>query len=558
MRLEKKNSISFCTSQPQKRFESSVERCPCCQRVLKVEKSRDRRLVTMDSDEQITEIVKFCPDDKLRFVSESLRERTPVRSPYSYDLLAYIGRLRFCKHYQIKEIQEEIARFDPSIPRSTLQRLCVRFLRYFIAVHLECLPLFADHVRDNGGYVLQIDGSQNHGRGTLLLVKDMMSGFRLFACRFPSENKEDLVVLFRYLNRVFGVPLVAIRDGGRGIVQAVEEVFPGVYQVYCHFHFLRALGHALFDYYHSRFKKMLHGLGVKGSLRKLYHQVCKQKERDQNPFVSGVLNELSLLLGHVLEYKGEGLGYPFELEILSFYDNCLKIEKPVHDLVMRCATEYVYVKLLCDVQKTLRLLHPPPKVRGKLSKDAERLRERKKWFDDARAALRWRNGPVPLSTQIKWDDSELQKARIGITDFLSLVKAEKENKENTTSLKRGLGIIEDRFSKYEKNLLVPNMKIDTAAGHKIVELERTNNGVEHDFRKCRRLVRRVFGNKDVEAVIQREGVGRLLLFNMDIDTYVRMVYGSWECMGKRFSEVDKKSLERADLLLQGYNPWWAL
>lgn len=526
--------------------------------MLKVEKSRDRRLVTMDGDEQITEIVKFCPDDKLRFVSELLRKRTPVRSPYSYDLLAYIGRLRFCKHYQIKEIQGELARFGPSIPRSTLQRLCVRFLRYFIAVHLECLPLFADHVCDNGGYVLQIDGSQNHGRGTLLLVKDMMSGFRLFACRFPSENKEDLVVFLQYVKQVFGVPLVAIRDGGSGIVQAIGEVFPGVYQVYCHFHFLRALGHALFDYYYSRFKKMLHGLGVKGKLRVLYRQVCKQKARDQKTFVSDVLDELLVLLEYVLTYKGEGLGYPFELQDLCFYEKCLQIEKTVQDLVRKCAQEYVYVKSLCEVKETLRLLHPPPKVRGRLSKDAERLRERKKWFDDARTALRWRNGPIPLSTQIKWDDSELQKARIGITDFLSLVKAEKENKENTTSLRRGLGIIEDRFSKYEKNLLVPNIKIDTAAGHKIVKLERTNNGVEHDFKKIRRLVRRVFGNKDVEAVIQREGVGRLLLLNMDIDTYVRMVYGSWECMGKRFSEVDKKSLERADLLLQGYNPWWAL
>lgn len=78
-----------------------------------------------------------------------------------------------------------------------------------------------------------------------------------------------------------------------------------------------------------------------------------------------------------------------------------------------------------------------------------------------------------------------------------------------------------------------------------------------DFRACRRHVRRLQGNKNVEEVIQREGVGLSLLLNMNIPEYVRMVYGSWDGMGKRFSEVDEKSLERADLLLQGYNPWWA-
>jgi len=84
-----------------------------------------------------------------------------------------------------------------------LQRLCFRFLRYFIAVHLESLPLLAKYVRDNGGYVIQIDGSQNHGRGTLILVKDMMGGMRLFASRFPSENKEDLVPFLKYIKIPF-------------------------------------------------------------------------------------------------------------------------------------------------------------------------------------------------------------------------------------------------------------------------------------------------------------------------------------------------------------------
>ena len=102
-----------------------------------------------------------------------------------------------------------------------------------------------------------------------------------------------------------------------------------------------------------------------------------------------------------MNYSGEGLCYPFELRVLRFYEKCIEIEKPVHDLVKKYAKEYIYLKSLCDVQKTLRLLHPPPRVRGKLHKDAERLRNLEKWFNETRGALRLHNGPVPLSTHIQ-------------------------------------------------------------------------------------------------------------------------------------------------------------
>jgi len=555
--LGKKNSISFCTSQPQKRFESSVEFCPCCQRLLKVEKSRDRRLVTLDSDERVTEVVKYCPVDGLRFVSESLRNATPYRSPYSYDLIVHIGRLRYSRHYQISEIQDEIARDGPFIPRSSIQQLCFRFLRYFIAVHLENLSLFAEYTWGQGGYVLQIDGSQNHGRGTLILVKDTISGMRLFASRFPSENKEDLVPFLTYIKSLFGVPLFVIRDGGTGIVNALDEVFPDTYQVYCHFHFLRALGHALFDHYHKRFKKTIDKLGVKGKLSKLYRLVQKRLRKKQKQFVREVLEDLRELLEFVLTSSGEGLGYPFEISVLRFYERCLAIEKPVQDLVRHCAKHYVLLKVLCDVQSTLRLLHPPPAVRGKLHQDAKRILEREKWFIKARKALRWRNGPVPLSTQIQWNEKQLKKAHKGIDDFLAEIESKDKGLKKSSSLAKGLCIIRDRFIEHKENLLAPNINIDTSRGKKVIKVERTNNGIEQDFRAIRRHARRLRGDKNVEGIIQREGVGLLLLLNMEIPQYVQTVYGSWELMGKRFAKVSEQALEHAELLLKGYNPWWA-
>jgi hypothetical protein len=174
----------------------------------------------------------------------------------------------------------------------------------------------------------------------------------------------------------------------------------------------------------------------------------------------------------------------------------------------------------------------------------------------ARKALRWNNGPIPLSTQTRWSDRELSSARKGIDDFLAEIEAARTTKQSR-ALISGLNIIEKRFIKYKENLLAPNVQIETAHGKKIIKVERTNNGVEQDFRRCRRHARRLRGDKNVESIIQREGVGLLLLQNMDIPEYVETVFGSWELMGERFGRVGEQALDRAEQLLQGYNPWWA-
>ena len=65
--------------------------------------------------------------------------------------------------------------------------------------------------------------------------------------------------------------------------------------------------------------------------------------------------------------------------------------------------------------------------------------------------------------------------------------------------------------------------------------------------------KRLKGNKDVENLVQKEGVGLLLLLNMEVDEYVKTVYGSWEMMGKRFAKVKKESLAAAEKIFDGSN-----
>jgi len=59
-------------------------------------------------------------------------------------------------------------------------------------------------IEKNGGYVLQIDGTQNHGRGTIRVLKDSISGIRLLSARVPSEKSDHIKQLLEIIRDLYG------------------------------------------------------------------------------------------------------------------------------------------------------------------------------------------------------------------------------------------------------------------------------------------------------------------------------------------------------------------
>jgi hypothetical protein len=551
----KKKRVPSCScNPPPEKYEPEEKECPKCGVPLRVKKTQKRRLVTPDKDTKVVEVIKTCNCSRETFVSKKLRKRTPKKSPYSFDILANIGRLRFEEHRQVSDIRRHFYKSGISIPDTTAQRLCKRFLKYFTAVHRESLPQIKEKIEQNGGYVLQIDGTQNHGRGTIMLLKDSISGIRLFSARVVSEKADYIEPILKDIRDLYGHPLAVIRDMGKGIAKAVESIFEGTVVIICHFHFLRALGDRLFKYYHDKFRKNVDKTGVKGKLEELRRNAKTRLKTARDSFAVEILNELVGILDDVLTSSGEGLGYPFDLSKLRFYERCLKAEKRVGKLVERCIKAWNRVAIAYDVHEVLKRLHKSSYL---LAKYAEILQEREIWFTKARQALRWKNGPIPLSTKVRWSDRELKAARKGIDTFLEEIcsnqKVELAFKGKRSHLLRAFGTIEQMFTENLERLLAPNVEVQTPKGKRVIKLERTNNGVEQDFRSIRRHGRRLKGNTDVEELIQKEGVGLLLLLNMEIEEYVKTVYGSWDMMGKKFAEAKNGSLVVAEKIFDGSN-----
>jgi len=103
-------------------------------------------------------------------------------------------------------------------------------------VRQENMEQIKSYVQTQGGYILYLDSSCEGDSPKLTSVMDEMSEFVLQSAKLKSENETDLVEFLISLKAQFGPPHAVITD--RGMLKAVNQVFPDCPHYICHFHFL--------------------------------------------------------------------------------------------------------------------------------------------------------------------------------------------------------------------------------------------------------------------------------------------------------------------------------
>lgn len=499
-------------------------------------------MVTLSGETRVTEVALHCPEHREQAFRPT-GSLAPRGSTYGYDVLAEIGRLRYREHKQAVEIGEELGRRGVRVPTRTVSWLCQRFLTFAFAVHVESMPLISSFIKRRGGYVLHIDGTGNRG-AVVLLMKEGWSMFNLLAAHAESEKTAHVAPLLRFLKEHLGPPVAAVSDDSKGLLSSLREVFPGTYVVLCHFHFLREVGIKLFEPLYPRFKCRVDRRGVKGRLKSLRRTLLSV------PRENGEATLALEMVDYILAYKeeGEGLAYPFSLPAVSFYRRCKEIRGEARMAILDRAGRNACSPYLSRLEDVLRLLEPPPNVLGRLYADFLSLEERWRWFQRVRRALRYRNGPVPLSTQVRLSERELEKGRRRL-DWVSRKIGEpverggggKEGRE----LRRALGRVRSYIEKHRDSLLAPNVSVMAGGKSVVRKVPRTNVPVESDFRLLRRHGRRITGSGDVESRVQREGAGMLIAQNLTDPRYVSLVYGSRSSLADRFSTVSPAAMQLA-------------
>jgi hypothetical protein len=473
---------------------------------------------------------------------------TPPKSPYGYDIIAEAGRLRYLEHKQIDEIRQILESRGVRIPGRTVAKKCNDFLSYVLAVHMEHLPEIGDLLKEKGGYVLNVDGTGTKGSPMLLLMKDGWSGIRLLAASVLSEGAQYVGPYLRLLDEKISKPVAAVRDMGKGIEAALKTSFPETYVITCHFHFLKAVAQSLFNSIYPTFRNRVDRRGVKKRVRTLRKKLKRKHNRNREEVLT------IELIDHIMEFRkdGNGLAYPFSLPNVDFIRRCDEVGKQVRKAILANAERNVSSPILSRLENILRRLKPPPIVVGRIRSEYKELKERYKWFDRVRRALRYRNGPIPLSTDARLSNSMLERGRMMILNVREKMRAfEEANRSDgrTVKLRLALKKVGQQIDVRMDELFAPNVLVPS--GSEMVEkaLPRTSATVETDFRILRRHGRRITGNSDVENMVQRDGAGMLITLNLRDSGYVRELYGGLGRMAERFALVTDAALQTAKSLM---------
>jgi len=93
--------------------------------------------------------------------------------------------------------------------------------------------------------------------------------------KIASEKAEKIIPFLRRIKQLYGQPLALVHDMGKGILNAVKEVFPNTPDFICHYHFLSAQGKTLFGAENDKIRGRLGKHGIQGKLRKRVREFKK-------------------------------------------------------------------------------------------------------------------------------------------------------------------------------------------------------------------------------------------------------------------------------------------
>lgn len=180
-----------------------------------------------------------CPGCQVAWTSAQWQQIAPWYGTYGYDVIAQIGWQRQTHFERFADIHGSLR------TRLQISESQVRYL-----YHQQYLPLLACHERqhmdqleavaDHSGLILGLDGlAPEGGEPQLWVVRELQTKLTL-RCGWLSRQDQTTFVNFLQPISDLGLPVAAVMsDKERGLVPAVEEVFPEAKHAFCQTHYLK-------------------------------------------------------------------------------------------------------------------------------------------------------------------------------------------------------------------------------------------------------------------------------------------------------------------------------
>ncbi len=227
-------------------YTCELETCSACGSLLEISDYLNGRktIQTMSSIMRIAYYPKRCPNLNCEGVGTNLRsvewqQIAPLHGTFGYDVIANIGWQRQTQHQNFAEIHSNL------INQLQISESHVRHLYTY-----QYLPLLACHERSSWeeivqvsqemGLILTLDGlAPEGGEPQLWLIRELRTGKTL---RSGWMSEQSQVAFENFLRPIVEAELQVVSvmsDKQRGLLPAIQTVFPQAAHGYCHSHYLK-------------------------------------------------------------------------------------------------------------------------------------------------------------------------------------------------------------------------------------------------------------------------------------------------------------------------------
>lgn len=491
--------------------------------------------------------VTYCPYGHGTFRSEQLRNLVPKGGTFGFDVIVEVGYALFVHCRSNQETMAELALKNVFISEREISYLGRKFIIYLALAHRQSRPILREFLAGRGGYILHVDGTCEGDSPNLFCGLDGLSELVLDTVKISSEKKDKLVPFFRGIKEQYGEPKALVHDMGKGIVNAVEEVFPDTPDFICHFHFLRDIGKDLLTDEYTAFYKRLRKLKIRPTLRrqaKYLEQKIDPASHDIDEIIESLqsgnwqathFNHIPIIMAYALIHwifdypsQSSGYGFPFDRPHLDFYR---RLEK-VHQLL-----EQIMDINLTDSASANRPFSQLHKVVTKVVGDkrlndlAKNLEARAKVFDKLRCAMRIALPDGKNGINDNGDSTDMKSIEEKVTAFRKwLIGNQHRGKTYANMIAQ--------IDKYWEKLFADPISVVTPDGVRAVQPQRTNNILERFFRDVKRRGRKKTGMSSLNKVLKTVLADTPLVQNLKNDKYMEIILDGCSSLAERFSQID--------------------
>jgi hypothetical protein len=531
-------------------FYPEIETCPRCGAKLLVLKTQSKTVVTLDIGAfTAKETCLYCPCHDEVYGSAQLRDLVPDRGTFGFDVIVHVGKALFVRSMSVQQVVNELSHRNISISPNEVTFLGQKFIVYLALAHREAKQDIRYAMQKRGGYILHVDGTCEGNSPNLFCGLDEISNLVLDSIKIPSEKKELLVPFFEQIKALYGIPLALVHDMGKGILAAIEALFPGVPDFICHFHFLRDIGKDLFGKEYKilfdRLKKHAIRTALRQRLKALENKIGDdlsslgdfKADLERGTFEISSTEQVPAIAAYALIHwifdassTSAGYGFPFDCPHLAFFQRV----KVVHGVLKQIMDIHLRNKFK-DNKPLYRLWHLLDKVVSdkKLAAAATAMEQKIQVFDELRQALRIALPDGKDGLNDDGSDEDMATIKSAVTAFRQRVIG--DDSLNANSDYRAMIA---QIDKYWEKLFADPIIVHTPTGDILIAPQRTNNILERFFRDLKRAGRKKTGASSLSKMLHALLADTPLVANLKHPEYLKILLGQCNSLEERFSKID--------------------